>query len=141
MSLQVKTRSPIPCALRMVVPLATVAIGWCAMASGVAHAQTPARTSVVHSSAGDLQGLVADGGGEFLGIPYAAPPVGDLRWQPPHDAPRWLPTLQATKFANTCVQPQRGVFAAPSNTEDCLYLNVFTPDTTPDPGARRPVMV
>jgi para-nitrobenzyl esterase len=128
-----------PAALRIAFPLAA-AIGWCAMGS-VAHAQATALTSVVHSPAGDLQGRAADGAGEFLGIPYATPPVGELRWQPPHDAPRWPQTLQATKFANTCVQPQRGVFAAPSNTEDCLYLNVFTPKAEPDPAARQPVMV
>jgi para-nitrobenzyl esterase len=128
-----------PAPLRIAFPLAA-AIGWCAMGS-VAHAQATALTSVVHSPAGDLQGHAADGVGEFLGIPFAAPPVGDLRWQPPHDAPLWPQTLQATKFANTCVQPQRGVFAAPSNTEDCLYLNVFTPKAEPDPAARQPVMV
>jgi len=107
----------------------------------IARAETPALTSVIHAPAGDLQGLAADGVGKFLGVPYASPPVGDLRWQPPRDAARWSPVLQATKFANTCVQPQRGVFAAPSNTEDCLYLNVFTPKTESDPAARQPVMI
>jgi para-nitrobenzyl esterase len=64
----------------------------------------------------NLRGLAADGIGQFLGIPYAAPPVGELRWQPPRDAPRWQQTLQATKFANTCVQPQRGVFSGSGET-------------------------
>jgi para-nitrobenzyl esterase len=115
-------------AMSIVIPMAA-ALGWAAM-GGTAHAQAPALTSVVHAPAGDVQGLAKDGVGEFLGIPYAAPPVGELRWRPPEDAPRWQRRLQATKFGNTCVQPQRGVFAAPSNTEDCLYLNVFTPKTT-----------
>jgi para-nitrobenzyl esterase len=128
-------------AWRVVVPLASVAIGWGAVGGGAAYAQTSAPTNVVRAVAGDLQGHVADGVGEFLGIPYAAPPVGDLRWQPPHDAPRWTGTLQAIKFANTCAQQQRGVFAAPSTTEDCLYLNVFAPETKPDLATPRPVMV
>jgi para-nitrobenzyl esterase len=119
---------------------AFTAFGWSALGSAP-HAETAAPTNVVRAPAGDLQGLAVDGVGEFLGIPYAAPPVGDLRWQPPRDVARWSQTLQATKFANTCVQPQRGVFAAPSNTEDCLYLNVFTPKTEANPAARQPVMV
>jgi para-nitrobenzyl esterase len=122
----------------MVLPLAAAAIAFGA-AGGLA--QAPAPTGVVHAPAGDVQGLAVDGVCEFLGIPYAAPPVGDLRWQPPRDASHWQQPLQATKFANTCAQPQRGVFAAPSDTEDCLYLNVFTPKTAPDPAARQPVMV
>ncbi len=119
--------------------LGAVAIGAIA-AAGTAIGQT-ALTPVVHAPAGDLQGLSAAGVGEFLGIPYAKPPVGDLRWRPPQPVARWGETLQATKFANTCVQPQRGVFASPSKTEDCLYLNVFTPTAVPETGARLPVMV
>ena len=46
-----------------------------------------------------------------------------------------------TKFANTCPQPQGNAFAAPSNTEYCLYLSVFTPDSAPNRASRRPVMV
>jgi para-nitrobenzyl esterase len=127
-------------ALRIVVTVALAAIAW-HMAGSAARAQAATPVGVTHTPAGDLQGLATDGVGKFLGIPYASPPVGDLRWQPPRDAERWSQTLQATKFANTCVQPQRGVFAAPSNTEDCLYLNVFTPKTAPEPAGRQPVMV
>jgi para-nitrobenzyl esterase len=105
------------------------------------HAQSPALTGIVHVSAGDVQGSRADGVAKFLGIPYAAPPVGDLRWKPPQEAPKWTQTLAATKFANFCPQQQRGVFAAPSQTEDCLYLNIFTPDAKPSRAAKRPVMV
>jgi para-nitrobenzyl esterase len=97
-------------------------------------------TGVVRISDGEVRGTVVDGVARFLGIPYAAPPVGELRWRPPQVVDRWSGTLQAAAFRGTCAQPQSGVFAAPSNTEDCLYLNVYTPDVKPD-AATRPVMV
>jgi para-nitrobenzyl esterase len=80
---------------------------------------------------------VVGGVGQFLGIPYAAPPVGELRWKPPQEAAAWSAPLQATKFGHTCAQPQRGVFASPSNDEDCLFLNIYTPEAKPDPASRR----
>ena len=76
---------------------------------------------------------------QFLGIPYAAPPVGDLRWMPPQP-PEKHDLLDATKYANTCAQiTELGVFAGPpSISEDCLYLNIFT---TGVEGPPKPVMV
>jgi para-nitrobenzyl esterase len=128
-------------ALRTVLSLTFLASGFSAIGNRVSCAQVSERTSVVRTSTGDVQGLVTGGTRKFLGIPYAAPPVGDLRWRPPRDPNPWSKTLQATRFANTCPQPHRGVFAAPSDTEDCLYVNVFTPDPAPDQATRRPVMV
>jgi para-nitrobenzyl esterase len=64
---------------------------------------------------------------KFLGIPYAAPPVGNLRWRPPKDHVRWLTPLDATRFGNHCPQVT-SVFGAASITEDCLFLNIFTPN-------------
>ena len=83
---------------------------------------------VVQTSEGPVRGFVRDGVYEFLGIPYAAPPVGALRWMPPQPVAHWREPLKATKFANTCAQvTELGVFAGPPNiNEDCLYLNVFT---------------
>ena len=63
---------------------------------------------------------------KYLGIPYAAPPVGDLRWRPPQSPPRWRAPRDATTFANHCPQ-HASPFGFESTTEDCLYLNVFTP--------------
>ena len=85
----------------------------------------------VRTAEGPVQGFVHNGMSTFLGIPYAAPPTGAQRWQPPQPATAWTGTLSATKFANTCPQiTELGVFAGPvSLTEDCLYLNVFTPST------------
>lgn len=84
---------------------------------------------VVNAPAGPVQGLNNNGVYEYLGIPYAQPPVGALRWQPPQPYPRWTQTLNATQFGPTCAQiTTLGVFAGPANNnEDCLYLNVFTP--------------
>jgi len=87
------------------------------------HQQRP----VVRTEDGLVRGFVREGVRTFLGIPYAAPPVGDLRWMPPQrPAPYGL--LRATEFGNTCPQVTTlGAFAGPANTtEDCLFLNVFT---------------
>jgi para-nitrobenzyl esterase len=104
-------------------------------------AQTPEQTRIVRIADGDVRGATINAVDEFLGIPYAAPPVGDLRWQPPRAPAPWTGTLQAVKFGSTCAQSQRGVFAAPSPSEDCLYLNVFAPHSAEAPTAREPVMV
>src|SRR5689334_10517263 len=79
----------------------------------------------VRTADGPVQGFVRSGISTFLGIPYAAPPSGELRWKPPEPAAPWTQTLKATKFGNTCPQiTEPGVFAGPvSTTEDCLYLN------------------
>jgi para-nitrobenzyl esterase len=83
---------------------------------------------VVKTADGPVRGFERHGVREFLGIPYAAPPVGDLRWMPPQPVTPWNEPLKATKFRNTCPQvTELGAFAGPTSiTEDCLYLNVFT---------------
>jgi para-nitrobenzyl esterase len=75
---------------------------------------------------------------EFLGIPYAAPPVGPLRWRSPRPPARWRGVRAATRFAPHCPQPS-SAFGVSSTTENCLYLNVFTPKR--HPAGRLPVMV
>ena len=97
---------------------------------------------VVRTNEGPVRGFVANGVATFLGIPYAASPVGKLRWQPPHPVKRWGSPLDATEFANTCPQvTELGAFAGPSSiTEDCLYLNVFTTGLN-QRGGKKPVLV
>jgi para-nitrobenzyl esterase len=75
---------------------------------------------------GPVKGVETSDGREFLGIPYAAPPVGDARWMPPSAAPRWHGVLKATQFGNHCAQAA-SPFGLASQSEDCLFLNVFTP--------------
>ena len=99
---------------------------------------------VVRTAEGPVQGFVNNGVNAFLGIPFAAAPVGALRWQPPQPHAAWSQTLEATKFGNTCPQiTELGVFAGPvSVTEDCLFLNVFTPGHGAAANARKlPVLV
>src|SRR5215469_15021550 len=75
---------------------------------------------------GAVRGLANGAVNEFLGIPYAAPPVGALRWQPPQPAASWSGVRDATQFAPHC--PQLATpFGQASTSEDCLFLNVFTP--------------
>jgi len=78
----------------------------------------------------------------FLGIPYGAPPVGDLRWKPPVPAAKWNGVLKATDFGSHCMQGKvygDMNFRDPGGSEDCLFLNVWVPAKTS--GAKLPVMV
>jgi para-nitrobenzyl esterase len=94
-------------------------------ATGIGVAQQPAR---VKTEYGLVQGTSEDGLTVYRGIPFAAPPVGDLRWRAPEPAASWEGVRQATKFAPMPVQRMGN----PSGeqrpmSEDCLYLNVWTP--------------
>jgi para-nitrobenzyl esterase len=119
----------------------------CALLCGISAdvlAKPLVRTEVVQTEDGPVRGFVTDGVRVYLGIPYAAPPVGDLRWRPPEPPAPWHQPLEAVAFGNRCPQTNTlGSFAAPSTTEDCLYLNVFTPGNaanSEDEDHLRPVM-
>src|SRR5579863_1546405 len=98
-----------------------------------------ARATPVSTAEGPVEGVSKDGVTRFLGIPYAEPPVGPLRWMPPQQTAKWATVRQAGKFAPTCAQVTTlGPFAGPPNSnEDCLYLNVFTSNVK----SKRPVLV
>ena len=83
--------------------------------------------AVVVTDKGPIKGVVTPTMKKFLGIPYAKPPVGALRWRPPQPLGRWHGLRDATQFANHCPQPA-SPFGLASDTEDCLYLNVYTPN-------------
>ncbi len=100
-----------------------------------------AASPVVQTGSGNVQGLIQNNVAKFLGIPYAAAPVGSLRWAPPQPAAAWSGTRAATTYGATCAQVTTlGVFAGPANSnEDCLFANVFTPNL--ETTAKLPVIV
>ncbi len=101
-----------------------------------------AATSAVKVEQGTLQGTVEQGLRVFRGVPFAAPPVGDLRWRAPQPAATWTGVREADKFAPQCVQsmgPPPPGQQAPAMSEDCLYLNVWTPAKSAS--SRTPVLV
>lgn len=131
-----------------------------------------APTSVVNTPQGPIQGVVTGAGfANFKGVPFAAPPVGDLRWRTPAPAPTWTETRQAAEFSAMCMQSTEGgndsffariidgsglsgvkeflIKRVAANlpvspvSEDCLYLNVRTPALSKDgtPTGQLPVMV
>ncbi len=105
------------------------------------HGATAAPSPLVGTQEGIVKGFVSNTGvAEFLGIPYAEPPVGNLRWKPSVKHAAWAGALKTTAFGPTCAQIETlGVFAGPpNNNEDCLFVNVFTPNL--DPSARLPVI-
>src|SRR4051794_17604991 len=92
---------------------------------------------------GTLEGnKAASGVRQFLGIPFAAPPTGDLRWKAPKPPAKWTGVRQATEFGPHCMQNQvydDMIFRDKGPSEDCLYLNVWTPAAKA--GEHLPVMV
>ena len=107
-----------------------------AMAMGVgAAARSQSPPPIVKIDSGELEGVVADGVASFKGIPFAAPPVGELRWRPPQPVAQWAAVRQASEFGADCMQgrfgpPPAAVAGAPAPrvpSEDCLYLNVWRP--------------
>ena len=137
--------------------------------AGMGVGATAQQPPVVRVDSGELQG-VADGGiVSYKGIPFAAPPVGELRWRPPQPAARWTSVRQAAEFGADCMQGRFGPPPGPAATaatngsrsssataapgappspaaaaerapsEDCLFVNVWSPASAA-PGAKLPVM-
>ena len=110
----------------------TVAATGTAASAGTGAAGSAAGP-VVTTSSGAVRGLAVSGGYAFRGLPYAAPPTGNLRWRPPQPPARWLGVRDATQFAPSCPQGTPTFTQGPTS-EDCLYLNVSTPTLRRDAG-------
>jgi para-nitrobenzyl esterase len=111
-----------------------------ALAPFAAAQAAPAPVAV---TGGTVQGVVAGNVIHYWGIPYAAPPVGALRWRAPLPPKPWTGTMAADGFGHDCMQNLRNApwpRREPGPSEDCLYLNIWEPASAV-PGAKLPVMV
>jgi para-nitrobenzyl esterase len=104
-----------------------LAPGTAATAAAQQHGQLA--PLVVRTRDGRVRGLYNDAAREFLGVPYAAPPVGALRWRPPQPARPWTGIRNARAPGNVCAQTGSLATGVPSTSdfENCLFLNVYTP--------------
>ncbi len=89
--------------------------------------QEAVSAEAVKIESGLIEGTVEDGLSVYRGIPYAAPPVGDLRWKAPRPVPKWSGVRSADQFGRACTQSNPAVANLPEPSEDCLCLNVWTP--------------
>ncbi|MCX7825514.1 MAG: carboxylesterase family protein, partial [Verrucomicrobiae bacterium] len=111
-------------------------------AGAFAFPSAGALDDTVKIESGMISGLTVGGSKDvrvFKGIPFAAPPVGALRWKPPQPVKPWEGVRACTESGPWCPQPKPiAGFAPPKQSEDCLYLNIWTAAKTP--GEKRPVM-
>ena len=121
-------------ALLWVIACAALALTPCSASA----AQKIQKGTLIRLADGEVQGTISGQTRQFLGIPFAAPPVGPLRWRPPTPPTPWQGVLQANAFAGSCAQ-LASIQGPASENENCLYLNVWTPD--PAPRKPLPVMV
>ncbi len=120
-------------------PGAALAACLAACLSGSAHAAAPARVRI---DSGLLQGTVEHGVAAFRGIPFAAAPVGPLRWRSPQPVAPWRGVRKAVSYGPDCMQvpfPQDAAPLRETPQEDCLYVNVWRP--APAASRKLPVMV
>jgi para-nitrobenzyl esterase len=94
-------------------------------------------STIACTQSGQVRGVIEGNLRSFRGIPYAAPPVGNLRWRPPAPPPTWNGVRDASTFGNVC--PQINFNNQLVGDEDCLVLNIFT--SAPPPSSKEPVMV
>ena len=115
----------------------------CVLVAAAVQLASVAVGQQVVTESGAISGVLANGLRVYKGIPFAAPPVGDLRWRPPVHAAPWTGTRKADAFAPACMQV--GVSmpgeTTPAVSEDCLYLNIWTPAEAKAAPEHLPVIV
>jgi para-nitrobenzyl esterase len=114
---------------RVLPVLVSVGVTAAGLAEGLSPATQQAATSArVAVAEGVLEGSIEpDGIRSFKGVPFASPPVGNLRWRAPMPARAWSGTRRATEFGARCLQSDQLKFRSSHASEDCLFLNVWTP--------------
>ncbi len=124
------------------VSVAAAALGANA-SSAVASPASGGANPIVRIDDGLVRGADVAGVNTFLGLPYAVPPTGNLRWRAPQPAAAWSGVRDATQFGPSCPQPTaNNPFLPPGPiSEDCLYLNVYAPATRGGDEGGRPVLV
>jgi para-nitrobenzyl esterase len=121
-------------------PMRMTMIVAAALTAGLSSLAASAAPAPVHIESGWVQGTARDGLTLYRGIPFAAPPVGPLRWRAPQPQAGWSGVRRADRFGPSCMQDtQQPGTAWLRVSEDCLYLNVWTPATSAR--AALPVMV
>jgi para-nitrobenzyl esterase len=93
---------------------------------------SPPLTTTVEVTGGTIEGVAQDDLLIYKGIPFAAPPVGDLRWKAPVPVESWTDVRKADDFGPACMQAANSMGNTALVSEDCLYLNVWTPAKMPD---------
>ena len=131
--------------MRLQVRLADASVASLLACTALAAAAAAGTVSeVVQTQAGKISGATVEDGGEkvriFKAVPYAAPPVGELRWKAPQPVKPWEGVRDAKQWSNQCAQRSGSAMGeAGTRSEDCLYLNVVTAAKTS--AEKRPVMV
>lgn len=126
----------------LVLILFTIACGAPTLATKVEVSGAPSLTTKVEVTGGTIEGVEQDGIFSYKGIPFAAPPVGDLRWKSPQPVVPWQGVKKVDAFAPGPMQDTGLVTrlgGTPNISEDCLYLNIWTGAKKAD--EKRPVMV
>jgi para-nitrobenzyl esterase len=129
------------------IRIAAILAAATALIAGAAQAQSPITPPTVKIDTGPLTGVTEGPANVFRNIPFAAPPVGALRWAPPQAAKAWTAPRPAAEAGPACPQPMNADNSPNSGgangptSEDCLQLNVFAPKAAPKGGKPAPVMV
>jgi para-nitrobenzyl esterase len=134
-------RHPLTACFAALTALTLTAAGAIGVHTGVSAAASSGGAPIVVTEGGPVRGLAMPGGYAFRGLPYAAAPTGNLRWQAPQPPAGWTGIRDATQFAPSCPQLP-SLFLPPGLTsENCLYLNVSTPVLHSRQGGGLPVLV